>query len=79
MYYFVCSSEACVKQAFRILRAASDGEHVLDDGEEGVIALCKRSEHSACFLASMRIDRAVKHLAFAVDLVFLAIFSTGAG
>ena len=62
-----------------ILGATSDGEHVLNDGEEGVVALCKRSEHSAYFLASMRIDRAVKHLAFAVDLVLLAIFSTGGG
>ena len=36
-------------------------EHVLDNGDEGVIALCKRSAHSACFLASVHIDRAVKH------------------
>jgi hypothetical protein len=39
----------------------SNGKHVLDDGEEGVVALCEHTAHCACFLALMHIDRAVKH------------------
>ena len=61
--YLLLLIKRCLRQAGieNILGARSDGQHVLNDGEEGVVTFCECSAHRACFLSSFFIDRAIKH------------------
>ena len=61
--YLLCLLKRCLSQAGleNILGARGGGQHVLNDGEEGVVTFCERSAHRACFLSSFFINRAIKH------------------
>ena len=64
--YLLRLFKRCLRQAGleNILGARGGGQHVLNDGEEGVVKFCERSAHSACFLSSMHIDGAIIHHLF---------------
>ena len=61
--YLLCVFKRFLSQAGleNILGARGGGQHVLNDGEEGVVTFCELSAHRACFLLSMHINRAIKH------------------
>jgi hypothetical protein len=80
MYYFVCSSEACVKQAFRTsweLLAMGSMSSTMVRKESSRFASAVRTVHA--FLRPCASTELSSIIAFALDLVLLAIFSTGEG